>query len=345
VRLPNGALVESSNTADLDIPELNAAASKAHVFHVMAHHSLLSFGQLCDEGYIVTFKQDTVTICNSESSNLLSGPRDVTSDLWRINLKQTNNHIPNPIANNVYELRNTGALFHYLHKALCSPTKSTMIQAVKDGHLITWPGLTEDAINKLLKLTPATAMGHMNQRRQNIRSTSKAQIEKQQSPDTDLGTKIHLMYAVVLDQGHLYTDLTGKFLVRSSKGNSYVMLCYIYGCNYIKVIPMKSRSASEWVKAYDSIHQELTFKGFKPKLQTLDNEASTALKHFFTVNDIAYQLVPPHCHRRNAAKRAIRTFKEHFLVGLSSVDPSFPMHFWDRLLPQTELTLNLLRTS
>jgi hypothetical protein len=54
-----------------------------------------------------------------------------------------------------------------------------MLQAVKDGHLITWPGLTEDAINKHLKLTPATAMGHMSQRRQNIRSTSKASIEKQ----------------------------------------------------------------------------------------------------------------------------------------------------------------------
>jgi hypothetical protein len=56
-------------------------------------------------------------------------------------------------------------------------------------------------------------------------------------------------------------------------------------------------------------------------------------------------LVPPHCHRRNAAERAIRTFKEHFVDGLSSVDPSFPMHLWDRLLPQTEITLNLLRKS
>jgi hypothetical protein len=108
---------------------------------------------------------------------------------------------------------------------------------------------------------------------------------------------------------------------------------------------MKSRSASEWVKAYDSIHQELTVKGFKPKLQTLDNEASTALKNFFTVNDITYQLVPPHCHRRNAAERAIITFKEHFVAGLSSVDPYFPMHLWDRLLPQAEIALNLLRTS
>jgi hypothetical protein len=58
------------------------------------------------------------------------------------------------------------------------------------------------------------------------------------------------------------------------------MVCYVYDCNYVKVIPMKSRSASEWVKAYDTIHQELTLKGFKPKLQTLDNEASAALKIF-----------------------------------------------------------------
>jgi hypothetical protein len=51
-----------------------------------------------------------------------------------------------------------------------------MLQAVKDGHLITWPGLTEDAINKKLKLTPAMAMGHMNQRRQKIRSTPETPI-------------------------------------------------------------------------------------------------------------------------------------------------------------------------
>jgi hypothetical protein len=185
-----------------------------------------------------------------------------------------------------------------------------MLQAVKDGHLITWPGVTEDAINRHLKLTPATAMGHMNQRRQNIRSTSKAPIENQQPPDTDLGTKTHLVYAVVVDQGQLYTDLTGKFLVCSSKGNSYVMVCYIYDCNYVKVIPMKSRSASEWVKAYDSVHQELAVKGFKPKLQTLDNDASAALKNFFTVNDIAYQLVPP-----NAPSTQRRRTRHHDFQG------------------------------
>jgi hypothetical protein len=91
--------MESSHTAELDIPELNAAASKAHVFPGMANHSLLSVGRLCDEGYIVTFKHASVTICDSQKSQILNGPRDLDTGLWRINLKQTNNHIPELIAN------------------------------------------------------------------------------------------------------------------------------------------------------------------------------------------------------------------------------------------------------
>jgi hypothetical protein len=108
---------------------------------------------------------------------------------------------------------------------------------------------------------------------------------------------------------------------------------------------MKSRSASEWLKAYKHIHQELTSRGLTHKPLTLENEASVALKSFFTENDVEYQLVPPHCHRRNAAEMAIHTFKEHFVSGLASVDPYFPLHLWDHLLSQAEMTLNLLHKS
>jgi hypothetical protein len=128
----------------------------------------------------------------------------------------------------VYEVRSTGALVHYLHKALFSPMKSALLQAVKNGHLVTWPGLTEDAIHKHLKLTLDTVIGHMNQSRQNIRSTSKAQIADVSTTDTHLGTNTHPVYSVLVDQGQLYTDMMGKFPVRSSKGNSYVMVCYVY---------------------------------------------------------------------------------------------------------------------
>jgi hypothetical protein len=190
----------------------------------------------------------------------------------------------------------------------------------------------------------------MNKHLQNVRSTSKVSImsgiEDAAVTPAGLGSKTNLVYAMVIDQGQLYTDLTGIFTVRSSKVNWYVMICYYYDFNYVKAVPMKSSSASEWLKSYGHIHQELTPRGFKPKIQTLDNDASSALKiFFFTENDVQYQLVPPHRHRRNAAEQAIRTFKENFVSGLASVGPDFPLHLWNCILPQAEMKLNLLRKS
>ena len=54
------------------------------------------------------------------------------------------------------------------------------------------------------------------------------------------------------------------------------------------------------------------------------------------------EMVPPGCHRRNAAKVAIRNFKAHFLSILAGTADSFPFHLWDRLLPQTKITPILL---
>jgi hypothetical protein len=45
------------------------------------------------------------------------------------------------------------------------------------------------------------------------------------------------------------------------------------------------------------------------------------------------------------AERAIRSFKDHLIAGLCSTDKYFPMHLWDRILPQAVMTLNMLRTS
>jgi hypothetical protein len=103
VRLPNGTTMESSQTAELNIPELNAAASIAHVFPGMANHSLISVGQLCNEGYIVTFKNASVTICDPQEFQILSGARDLDTGLWRINLRKDNQQLQQSVANNVYE--------------------------------------------------------------------------------------------------------------------------------------------------------------------------------------------------------------------------------------------------
>ena len=48
-------------------------------------------------------------------------------------------------------------------------------------------------------------------------------------------------------------------------------------------------------------------------------------------------------HQQNAAEKAITMFRNHFKFILAGVDKTFPMHLWDRLLPQTESTLNMLQ--
>jgi hypothetical protein len=83
----------------------------------------------------------------------------------------------------------------------------------------------------------------------------------------------------------------------------------------------------------------------KPQLQRLDNKCSAALKEFTKDKNMDYQLVAPNTHRRNAAERAICTFKNHFIAGLCSVDKDFPLHLWDCLVDQKVITLNLLRGS
>ena len=55
----------------------------------------------------------------------------------------------------------------------------------------------------------------------------------------------------------------------------------------------------------------------------MDNEESTDLKTTMKLIYLDYQLVPLHQHRRNAAEKAIRPFKNHFIAGLCLLDPKF----------------------
>jgi hypothetical protein len=123
------------------------------------------------------------------------------------------------------------------------------------------------------------------------------------------------------------------------------MILYDYDRNAILEQPIKYITASELLRAFQVMEQELVSRGLTPKLMKLDNEASKLLKTYLHQQNITFQLVPPYSHRRNSAERAIRSFKDHLIAGLCSTDKSFPMHLWERLLPQAVITLNILRTS
>ena len=141
------------------------------------------------------------------------------------------------------------------------------------------------------------------------------------------------------------SDLTGRFPFRSSLGNQYFLIFYAHDPNLIWGIPIKNRTSNQIKKGHERILDDLSKAGFKPSMHRMDNEASQELKDAFTQANIKYQLVPAHQHRTNTAERAIRTWKNHFIAGLCSVDPHFPSHLYDRLTLQANITLNLLRGS
>eukprot|EP00804_Cyclotella_cryptica_P004359 CCRYP_017999-RA/>CCRYP_017999-RA protein AED:0.23 eAED:0.24 QI:0/0/0/1/0/0/4/0/900 len=70
-----------------------------------------------------------------------------------------------------------------------------------------------------------------------------------------------------------------------------------------------------------------------------------ALKQAIRENKCRVELTPADQHRRNAAERAIQTFKGHFISVLAGVSDDYPINRLDALIPQTVLTLNLLRQS
>ena len=65
----------------------------------------------------------------------------------------------------------------YLHACLFSPRIQTLLQAIKNNNMITWPGLTIRNVKKYMKETIATAKGHLDKNRKNLRSTKKTQAE------------------------------------------------------------------------------------------------------------------------------------------------------------------------
>jgi hypothetical protein len=122
--------------------------------------------------------------------------------------------------NQAHDNNNQKDFINYLHAACFSPVKSTWITAIKNGNFSSWPGLTEHAVEKHLSKSTSTTKFHLNQQRQNARTTkikdAKVIVPE---PNIDHGVKTQFVYAASIDAGQIYTDQTVIFPVVSSKGN------------------------------------------------------------------------------------------------------------------------------
>jgi hypothetical protein len=210
-------------------------------------------------------------------------------------------------------------LIQFLHQCAFSPPPSTWIKAINNKQFFTWPGLTADAVRKYLPDSTATAKGHLKKTPAGVRSTqpkpptikistpagttippnAKVKFVNNDTdffPPTEQNEVNHVFcWAALADQidGTTYTDLTGRFPTMSMENNQYVFVAYDYTTNAILVRAIPNREATTIVKAFQDIFSYLESKGFKPKFNVLDNEASSAITNFLHSQDIKYQFVPP----------------------------------------------------
>ena len=296
---------------------------------------------------------------------LIEGER-TSNGLWNIPLssapasksKVSQSPIETPAALGVIRLDKTKQeLAQYYAATLFNPRKSTLLKALANSNFDSWPDFSQQLIRKHLPNQIESAQGHMDQEPKNLRSTKaykdRTELLEEANDDTmpsqeNNNIKTNDIMCTIMTTEEFsksYSDQTGKFPITSLRGHKYIFVFYHYDTNTIYGHAIKNRNTETICDAWRTCYDMYKSHGEAPNLHILDNECSDAMKAMFRAENVTYQLVPPHIHRRNAAERAIRTYKNHLIAGLFTCDDNFPSREWDRLLPQANITINLLRQS
>jgi hypothetical protein len=118
---------------------------------------------------------------------------------------------------------------------------------------------------------------------------------------------------------------------------------YHYKTNAIFATLIPGLDWKNILDAYAKNFECLVSKGYTPRINIMDNQATKAIKFYLTPQQFCLQLIKPGNHQVNAAKNAIQTFKNRFIGALGMKDIDFPIHLWDKLAPQVQDSINLLQ--
>ncbi|KAL7480747.1 hypothetical protein ACHAW6_006410 [Cyclotella cf. meneghiniana] len=235
-----------------------------------------------------------------------------------------------------------------MHAVCGYPVKSTWLKVVQARNFVGWPLLTPKNIQKYYPGSMETPEGHLNQTHKNVFST------KPKPPPFEEVTSPHLHSHKVQDvytniyhvRDTIFSNQMDQFPLRLQSGNKYIMVMVEIDSSAILVEPIKNRTNAKLTRAYSTLMLRLKRAGVISRKHVLNNKISTAIKDLIKdTYKMMLELAPPSCHCRNATKVTIRKFKLHFLSILAGTADNFPLRLWDILLPQVEITLNLLHQS
>jgi hypothetical protein len=148
-------------TALLPLTQLRAGAREAIVIPELKQ-ALMSVKQLADQGYTTIFHPhlEGVTVHDNDGFKLVISKPPLLQGwqekggLWTVALAEEK-------AMNIYELPSTKEVICFGHAALGFPTKPTLLKAIHNKNLATFPGMSADNINKFFPESDETQKGHI----------------------------------------------------------------------------------------------------------------------------------------------------------------------------------------
>jgi hypothetical protein len=330
IYLPDGSKIKLLHCCNITIPGPPVILT-GHIVPSLSIASLIGVRILCNAGCKATFCKDHCDIIYNDNI-ILQGRKDPATDLWTIPISPTE-QTPTYASETAksYTVKHVAVFAHsistrankvkFAHQSLCNPKISTLLKATQKGFLKGRPNISEKLILKYLNPNPATAKGHMKRPRQGIRSTTpktKSTLE-QEIPsiiqqdhhipikdryqniipnDSDALMANVFCFGAFADKrtGVMYNDMTGNFPVVSLDGGVCYLIIYHYETNSILATPITGLTN---VIVFLEMLKE---KGFKVKMNVMDNQATKNIKKFFTKKECDIQLVKPNNKRLNAAE-------------------------------------------
>jgi len=319
--------------------------------------SLISVGTLADAGLITTFTATEAIVTDKEGIVLLRGARCTSNGLWTIPISPTAPSVD--AANNATSTRRSKAeAAEWLHALMGSPDSKALKECLRRGY-IAFPGTSHEDYLKHEPNSEATAKGHMRATAYRTHDQKYVHNEYDDFFPNKLFEKSkpvsHMEHAVAhvmkidipdIQQG-LHSDLTGRLPFTSDNGFDYILVFYCPYANYTHLQLLRTRTAAEYVAAYQRAHEFFISKGIRIEFARTDNESSKELEKWGAEKSppIKFQKVPPHVHRGNRSEKEVGTTKNHLISMINTAHPEYPLRGWEHIVPQAEITLNLLRQS
>ena len=162
-KLPDNTKIRVPRQGTLPLHQVLLTA--AFIYPCLQNESLLSIGQLCDEGCIIAIFNKTNLSVLKENKVTLKGTKNLTDELWDVQVKRKSIQVINyTISRDKIKTE----LAKYLHGCAFSRVILTFQQCINKRNSISWPSIYGLNFKRVIETTEATIKRYLDQEQKNM---------------------------------------------------------------------------------------------------------------------------------------------------------------------------------